>query len=128
MPPVPAVVSFIDAINRGDIALLASLMTDDHRLRVFDESPSVGKEANVAGWRSYTSAFPDYVIYPHRVVARNAEVVVLGHTTGSHLDLSDEQESRLTLLWRAVVRDGRLQLWQLLSDTPERRIEYGVDR
>jgi hypothetical protein len=126
MPPVAAVVSFIDAINRADVVHLASLMSDNHRLQVFDESPLDGKEANIVGWRGYTSSFPDYVIYPHQLVAKNAEVVVLGHTTGSHLDLPDEHESRLTLLWRAVVRDGRLDLWQLIADTPDRRIEFGV--
>jgi hypothetical protein len=126
MPAVAAVVSFIEAINRGDVAHLASLMTEDHRLQVFDESPLEGKDANIDGWRGYTSTFPDYVLYPHQLVARNAEVIVLGHTTGSHLDLPDEQESGLTLLWRALVRDGRLQLWQLIEDTPDRRVQFGI--
>ncbi len=85
-----------------------------------------GKEANVDAWTRYVSSFPEYVIYPHKVVARNAEVVVLGHTTGSHLDLPDEQESKLTLLWRAIVQDGRLHLWQLIPDTPDRRTEFGI--
>jgi hypothetical protein len=92
---------------------------------VFDESPLDGKEANIEGWRGYSSSFPDYVIYPHQLVGRDEEVVVLGHTTGSHLGLPDEEESRLTLLWRAVVRDGCLDLWQLIADTPERRVEFG---
>jgi hypothetical protein len=126
MPPVAAVVSFIDAINRGDVVHLATLMTDDHRLQVFDEAPLDGKDANIDGWRGYTLSFPDYVIYPHQLVARNTEVVVLGHTTGSHLHLPDEEESRLTLLWRALVREGRVHLWQLIADTPERRVEFGV--
>jgi hypothetical protein len=126
MPPVAAVVSFIDAINRGDIVHLASLMSDDHRLQVFDEAPLDGKEANIVGWRGYTSLFPNYLIYPHQLVARDAEVIVLGHTTGSHLDLPDEQESRLTLLWKAIVRNGRLELWQLIADTPDRRIEFDI--
>jgi hypothetical protein len=126
MPPVAAVVSFLDGINRGDVAQLASLMTDDHRLQVFDESPLEGKEANIDAWRSYISSFSNYVIYPHQLVARNTEVVVLGHTTGSHLNLPDEQEIALTLLWKAIVRDGRLSLWQLIADTPSRRSEFGL--
>ena len=125
MPPVAAVLSFIDGINRGDVAHLASLMTDNHRLQVFDEPPLDGKEGNIEAWSGYTSSFPSYVIYPHHFVARKTEVIVLGHTTGSHLNLPDEQESRQTLLWRATVRDGRLSLWQLISDTPARRTEFG---
>jgi ketosteroid isomerase-like protein len=126
MPPVAAVISFIDGINRGDVDHLATLMTDDHRLHVFDESPLQGKEANIEAWSGYASSFPHYVIYPHRVVDRDAEVVVLGHTTGSHLGLSDEEESRTTLLWRALVKDGQLTLWQLIVDTPHSRAEFGL--
>jgi hypothetical protein len=126
MPPVAAVVSFIDGVNRGDVHHLATLMADAHRLHVFDEAPLEGKETNLEAWSGYASAYPDYVIYPHRVVARNDEVLVIGHTTGSHLGLSDEEESRLTLIWRAIVEDGRLTLWQLISDTPERRAEFGL--
>ena len=126
MPPVAAVVNFIDGINRGDVDRLATLMADDHRLQAFDESPLEGKTANIEAWTAYTSSFPEYVIYPRRVVTRNADVVVLGHTTGSHLGLSDEEEGTLTLLWRARVEDGRLTLWQLIADTPARRIEFGL--
>jgi hypothetical protein len=123
---VAAVISFIDGINRGDVDHLAALMADHHRLHVFDEPPLEGKQANIDAWRAYTSAYPEYVIYPDRIVTRKTEVVVLGHTTGSHLDLPDEQESGLTLLWRAIVTDGRLNLWQLITDTPDRRTEFGL--
>jgi hypothetical protein len=126
MPPVAAVISFIDGINRGDVDRLAALMADHHQLHVFDEPPLQGKMANIDAWRAYTSSYPQYVIYPDRIVARRAEVVVLGHTTGSHLELPDEQESGLTLLWRAIVAEGRLNLWQLMTDTPGSRIEFGL--
>jgi ketosteroid isomerase-like protein len=126
MPLVAAVVSFIDGINRGDVDRLATLMADEHRLRVFDESPVEGKTANIEAWTGYMASFPEYVIYPHQVVTRNADVIVLGHTTGSHLGLSEEEESTLTVLWRASVADGRLTLWQLIADTPTRRAEFGL--
>jgi ketosteroid isomerase-like protein len=70
MPPVAAVVSFIDGINRGDVDRLATLMADEHRLRVFDESPLEGKTANIEAWTGYMASFPEYVIYPHQVVTR----------------------------------------------------------
>lgn len=54
------------------------------------------------------------------------EVVVLGHTTGSHLNLPDEDESQLTVIWRATVKDGLLALWQILENTPARREELGL--
>jgi ketosteroid isomerase-like protein len=126
LPPVAAVVSFIDRINHCDVPGLADLMTDDHRLIVFDEPPVVGKAANIAGWEGYAGSFPDYVIYPHEIAERDQRVAVVGHTTGSHLGLPDEQEARLTVIWLADVRDGRLASWNIVADTPAARSEYGL--
>ncbi len=98
LPPVAAVIGFIDCVNRGDIA----------------------------GWQGYASAFPDYVIYPHRIAEQGTRVAVLGHTTGSHLGLPDDQERAKTLIWLADVTDGALRLWRLLPDSPENRRELGL--
>jgi ketosteroid isomerase-like protein len=121
------VVSFIDAINHGDIDRLANLMTDDHELVVFSEPAHRGREAMVEAWHGYATSFPDYVIYPDRIAERAGRVAVLGHTTGSHLGFSDEEEAKLTLIWVARVRGGRVQTWHLLEDTPARRAELGLD-
>jgi hypothetical protein len=126
LPPVATVVSFIDAINHGDVARLATLMTTGHRLRVLDEESLVGRAANVNAWRAYANAFPDYVIYPQRLVARETDVIVLGHTTGSHVDLPDDEESSIPVIWRAEVDDGRLTLWQIIEDSPAQRAELGL--
>jgi hypothetical protein len=58
LPPVAAVISFIDHINRGDVRGLAALMTDDHELAVFDEDPLPGQAANVQAWAGYAAAYP----------------------------------------------------------------------
>jgi ketosteroid isomerase-like protein len=126
LPPVAAVVSFIDAVNRGDVDRLGELMTEDHHLDVFDEPPLVGKSANIDAWHGYTSAFPTYVINPHHIAERDGEVAVLGHTTGSHLGLPPDEEARLLLIWKARVQDGRLTCWQLVRDSPERRELVGL--
>jgi ketosteroid isomerase-like protein len=125
LPPIACVVSFIDAINHGDIEHLSRLMSDEHRLCVLDETPLEGKDANVEAWRGYATAFPNYVISPHAIVARADEVYVLGHTTGSHLAMPDDEESKFTVIWKATVQDGRLDLWQIIEDTPTRRAALG---
>jgi hypothetical protein len=51
---------------------------------------------------------------------------VLGTTTGSHLGPADDEERQLTVIWRARVRDGRLDLWQIVEDTPATRHELGI--
>jgi|SRR6266571_2782959 len=83
LPPVAAVVSFIDCINRGDVDGLGMLMTDDHELVVFDEETLRGKTPNVKAWKGYAAAFPPYVIYPRTITEPcDGWVAMLGYTTG----------------------------------------------
>ena len=127
LPPVAAVIGFIDAINRGDVGRLAALMSPDHRLQVLQEPPVTGRDANRDAWQGYVTAFPDYVIYPDRVAQRGDDVTVLGRTTGFHLGLPDEEERQLTVIWRATVEDGLLTLWQIMEDTPVQRALLGLE-
>jgi ketosteroid isomerase-like protein len=126
LPPVAAVIGFIDAINRGDVGRLTALMSPDHRLQVLQEPPVTGRDANRDAWHGYVTAFPDYVIYPDRLVHRGDDVAVLGSTTGSHLGLPDHEERQLTVIWRAIVQDGLLTLWQIIEDTPAQRALLGL--
>ncbi len=125
-PATVAVVEFIDCINRGDVDGLARLMTDDHVLQVMDEPPLVGRDANVEAWRGYATSFPDYVIAPHEISERAGTVAVLGHTTGSHLALPDDEEAKQLVVWIAEVDDGRLTSWRVVDDSPEVRSRYGL--
>ncbi len=49
-----------------------------------------------------------------------------GHTTGSHLELPDDEEVKLTLIWVADVVNGLVRTWRLEPDTIERRAWYGL--
>jgi ketosteroid isomerase-like protein len=126
LPPVAAVIGFIDAINRGDAGRLAALMSSDHQLQVHAEPPVTGREANREAWNGYVTAFPDYVIYPDHIVHQGDDVLVLGSTTGSHLGLPDQEERQLGVIWRATVHDGLLVLWQIIEDTPGQRALLGL--
>ena len=125
-PPVAVTISFIDAINRRDLDALCDLMSEDHSLEVITEPPLTGRDDNEEAWDGYFSSFPNYVIYPRRICEQEPGVVaVLGHTTGSHLELPDEDEAKLTLMWVAHVDDGLVTRWRLLEDTIEARRKYG---
>jgi hypothetical protein len=79
----------VNCINHRDLPGLVSLMSDDHRLQVFDETPVTGRDDNERAWSGYFEAFPTYLIHPHQIAeAPDGEVAVLGHTTGSHLGLA----------------------------------------
>jgi hypothetical protein len=126
--PVKVVNEFIDCINRADVKRMGELMTDQHRLYVFDEPPLTGRDENVDAWTDYVTGFPTYRIHPHRVVGYGARVAVLGHTTGSHLNLPDEEEEKLTLIWVAELAGGQLLSWRLVEDTPDWRRELGLEK
>jgi len=125
--PDAVALSFVDRINHGDVAGLEALMTEDHELRVFDEAPQRGRSVCVAGWRGYARAFPAYLIHPHRLAVIGNQVAILGHTTGSHLGLPDEEESKLTLIWIAGIEGDRVASWTLVEDTPQHRRVFGLD-
>jgi ketosteroid isomerase-like protein len=128
LPPVPLTLAFVNGINHGDLPGLVSLMSDDHRLQVFDETPVAGRDANERAWSGYFEAFPSYVIYPRRIrESGDGIVAILGHTTGSHLGLTDDEESLLTLIWIAECLQGAVRGWTLAEDTPVNRDRYGLD-
>jgi hypothetical protein len=66
------------------------------------------------------------VIHPGLIVRDGPRVAVLGTTTGSHLGLPDEEESRLGVVWLAEVESGTLSLWQVADDTPGTRERAGI--
>ena len=53
LPPVAAVIGFIDAINRGDVDRLVALMSPGHRLQVLQEPAATGREAIRDAWNGY---------------------------------------------------------------------------
>ena len=124
--PLAMAISFIDCINRGDIDGLVELMHEDHELCVFDEPPTAGRKNNVPGWRCYASSFPDYLIHPRRMAVVGDIAAVLGHTTGSHLGLPDDEEAKLTLIWLCELRDGKLLRWSLVPDDARNRARWGL--
>jgi hypothetical protein len=125
-PPLAVGLSFIDRINHTDLDGLLALMTDDHALQVLDKPPVAGNEGLRAAWQGYFTAFPDYVVYPERITQQGERVAVLGYTTGSHLGLPDEEESRIPVIWTAEVRDGLLSRWSIVEDSPVAREELGL--
>ncbi len=127
LPPTAIAIGFVDCINRGDLDRLVAMMSEDHRLEVFDEEPVIGRQANAAAWRRYIDAFPEYVIYPRRIAADDAVVAILGHTTGSHLGLPDSEERERTLIWLAHVRDGLVERWRLIDDSAANRRRGGLE-
>jgi ketosteroid isomerase-like protein len=105
---VSVVLAFNEAINQRDLGALAELMTERHRF-VDSESTAVeGKQACVEAWRGFFAGFPDYRNeFVDVVDAGDGVVVARGRSHCSFAALDGPA------VWRAVVTDGRVDLWQV---------------
>jgi ketosteroid isomerase-like protein len=110
------ILAFIDAINARDVEALGALMTDDHTFMDPYGSEVTGRETMLAGWRGYFEWFPDYQIEVNDIFERDNEFAMFGFAGGSFKGNAD-RKWRLPAAWRAVVRDGRIALWQVVADT-----------
>jgi ketosteroid isomerase-like protein len=113
---VAVVRAFNEAINGRDVAGLSDLMTDTHRF--IDSAGAIvdGKGACVDAWRGFFEAFPDYRnVFDELAELGDGVVVVRGHSECSVAALDGPCE------WRAVIRNGRVDVWQVseaASQTP----------
>lgn len=108
--------SFVDAINAHDLDSLAKLMSDDHIFIDAYGNEIQGKETMTAGWRSYFEWFPDYYIEICEIFENRQSFAILGFAGGSFKG-NDDAEWRIPAAWKATVKDGRVDLWQVFADT-----------
>ncbi len=105
---VAVVEAFNDAINARDLAALSALMSDGHRFVDAAGASVDGKAACVEAWRGFLAAFPDYRNDFDDVRETDDGVVdVRGRSTCSVPELDGPA------VWRAVVRDGHVDVWQV---------------
>jgi hypothetical protein len=110
--------AWIRAINQKDIELLSRLMSWDHTFLVIGEKPVSGQDILKEGWCSFFTAYPDYKIYVDRKFVNFDEIVILGHTTGSHLDTELEKIPE-SCMWIARVIDHQIERWMICQTHKE---------
>ena len=126
--PVKVVLDFVQQINQGNADRLAALLAPDHTFVDLAGESEQGSERLAAGWRDYLAQYPNYQIYIRRIVILPTGIALIGQTTGSHLQIPDEQEfNDEGVIWLAKVKDGLLQSWQLYSDTVENATALDLD-
>jgi ketosteroid isomerase-like protein len=115
------VLAFTRSINARDAGALGDLMSDDHRFIDALGNEVQGKEKMMADWRGYFEWFPDYWIEVNEVLAGEASAAeqtfaMFGFAGGSFKGNSDASW-RVPAAWKAIVRDGRVAVWQVFADT-----------
>ena len=112
-------IAFNDCITRQDLEGLAALLTDDHVL-ILGDSRIVGKPAVIDAWRRFFAACPDYRNSFDKVITTRDGLAIQGRSSCSVPGLDGPA------LWRGIVREGKLSLWQVLADTSENRDRLGI--
>ena len=114
------VVSFIQAINQADLPGLTSLLSPTHKVLDLGGETFKGAEIMVKGWRGYLDENPNYRIFIRQIYASGDSVILIGHTTGSHLNLPEVVEFHSEgVIWIASVKEEKIVSWQILADTLE---------
>ena len=125
------ILAFIDRINAHYLEGLGALMSDDHTFMDAHGNQVSGREKMIAGWHGYFEWFPDYSIEVTDVFEDDDKFALFGFAGGSFKNKEGETW-RLPAAWKALVKDGRVTLWQVFADTKvpfqiiERNIIGGV--
>lgn len=115
------ILAFAECINAHDVEGLGELMSADHRFIDAHGNEVVGKNKMIAGWRGYFEWFPDYWIEWNEIFEGAASdagqmFAMFGFAGGSFKGKSDASW-HLPAAWKAIVKDGRMALWQVFADT-----------
>ena len=110
------ILAFIDRINAHDVEGLGALMSDDHTFVDAHGNQVTGKEKMIAGWHGYFQWFPDYFVEVTDVFEDDDKLALFGFAGGT-LKGKQGESWRLPAAWKAIVKDGRVTLWQVFADT-----------
>lgn len=107
------ITDFVVAVNSHDLEKIAGLMSDDHTFIDAHGNEMTGKERMKAGWRSYFQLFPDYYIEIKEIVSKGDLAMAYGYASAG----TGEKAWKIPAAWRAIVRKGKIELWQVYADT-----------
>ena len=117
--PVEVVLQFEQRINSRNAEAICNLMTAD---AVFVDSLGnqiAGTAKLRQAWDGYFKMVPDYSISHAEIFADGETVAVFGSAQGTFSkggQLKKEDYWKTPAAWRAVVKDGKIAVWQVYAD------------
>jgi ketosteroid isomerase-like protein len=113
------VLDFVYAINDHNVDKLCSFITEDHKFIDSQGNEAVRKEQMRSGWTGYFQLFPDYKIEITAIFPSGDTIAAFGYAGGTYEGLSNRKENywHLPAAWKAIVKDGKIQLWQVYCDS-----------
>jgi len=119
LAPVEAAAAFVQAINRHVPSEIARLMAKDHTFVDSQGRAHSGRDCLIKGWTEYFQKFPDFEIRVEQMLERDGVVAVFGQACGTYngkRGIVPENRVEMTAAWRAVVKSGKIQHWQVYTD------------
>lgn len=116
---VELVLEFERLINAHNVEAIAGLLTEDS---VFIDSlgQKIQGVGNLRGaWAGYFRMVPDYSISHSEIFSNGDNVAMFGIAQGTFargVEMNTEDFWKTPSSWRAVVRGGKIAVWQVFAD------------
>ena len=117
--PIDVVLKFEHAINSRNPDTICSLMTGDGEFIDSLGNRIQGAEKLHAAWAGYFRMVPDYSISHSEIFADGDTIAVLGSAQGTFSrdgQLAKENFWKTPAAWRAVIKNGKIAIWQVYAD------------
>ena len=123
--PIQTVLKFEELINARNPEAIIGLMTTD---AAFVDSLGNRLEGTAklrAAWEGYFKMVPDYSISHSEIFADGNTIAIFGSAQGTFVNPTNPKDGgkmdkqnfwKTPAAWRAVVKDGRIALWQVYAD------------
>jgi uncharacterized protein (TIGR02246 family) len=121
---IAVVVSFLDAINAGDVEKLCALMSEDHLFVDALGNKVKGREAMRKAWAGYFQLFPDYRVSHEEILSDGRLVAAFGSAEGTYAikgKLAKSNHWAAPAAWKAIVEDGLVKEWRVYADNQAAR-------
>ncbi len=119
MSTVDAVNKFVEAINAHDVGAIGELMGDEHTFIDSGGGVYTDVEQMIKGWPGYYAMFPDYKIEISETFISGDTVILWGKASGTYSSdgtLKLENHWEIPAAWKAIVKDDKIKLWQVIAD------------
>lgn len=117
--PIQVVLEFERLINTRNPEAICALMAADGEFIDSLGNRIQGTEKLRAAWAGYFKMVPDYSISDSEIFANENSVAVFGSAQGTFSkdgQLARENFWKTPAAWRAVVKDGKIAVWQVYAD------------
>ena len=117
--PIEVVLKFEQLINSRSADSVCALMTPDSVFIDSLDNRITGLDKLRSAWQAYFKMVPDYSISHTEIFANGDTVAVFGYAQGTFAkggELKKENFWKTPAAWRAVVREGKIALWQVFAD------------